>query len=93
MNDENVITLENENGRELKFKFLDLISYRQKDYVVLLPLDNSDGRVAPLTVDVAILEVDYETDSCIGVKNESVLEAVASLFKERVIDFYNRRSN
>lgn len=38
MNEENIITLNDEDGNEIKFEFLDLISYRQKDYVVMLPL-------------------------------------------------------
>ena len=42
MNEENIITLNDEDGNEIKFEFLDLISYRQKDYVVMLPL-NYDG--------------------------------------------------
>lgn len=84
MNEENIITLNDEDGSEIKFEFLDLISYRQKDYVVMLPLDDSDGQVVILQLE----EVDDETESYIGVENEFVLETVFSLFKERNKDFY-----
>ena len=84
MNEENIITLNDEDWNEIKFEFLDLISYRQKDYVVMLPLEDSDGQVVILQLE----EVDDETESYIGVENEFVLETVFSLFKERNKDFY-----
>lgn len=84
MNEENIITLNDEDGNEIKFEFLDLISYRQKDYVVMLSLEDSDGQVVILQLE----EVDDETESYIGVENEFVLETVFSLFKERNKDFY-----
>ena len=84
MNEENIITLNDEDGNEIKFEFLDLIPYRQKDYVVMLPLEDSDGQVVILQLE----EVDDETESYIGVENEFVLETVFSLFKERNKDFY-----
>ena len=51
MNEENIITLNDEDGNEIKFEFLDLISYRQKDYVVMLPLEDSDGQVVILQLE------------------------------------------
>ena len=84
MNEENIITLNDEDRNEIKFEFLDLISYRQKDYVVMLPLEDSDGQVVILQLE----EVDDETESYSGVENEFVLETVFSLFKERNKDFY-----
>ena len=84
MNEENIITLNDEDRNEIKFEFLDLISYRQKDYVVMLPLEDSDGQVVILQLE----EVDDETESYIGVEIEFVLETVFSLFKERNKDFY-----
>ena len=81
MNEENIITLNDKDGNEIKFEFLDLISYRQKDYVVMLPLDDSDGQVV-------ILQLEDVDESYIGVENEFVLETVFSLFKERNKDFY-----
>lgn len=84
MNEENIITLNDKDGNEIKFEFLDLISYCQKDYVVMLPLDDSDGQVVILQLE----DVDDETESYIGVENEFVLETVFSLFKERNKDFY-----
>ena len=66
MDEENIIVLNDENGNEIEFEFLDLISYRQKEYVVLLPLKDSDDQVVILQVEAA----DEETENYISVENE-----------------------
>lgn len=84
MDEENIIVLNDENGNEIEFEFLDLISYRQKEYVVLLPLKDSDEQVVILQVE----EADEETKNYISVENEFVLNTVFALFKERNKDFF-----
>lgn len=84
MDEENIIVLNDENGTEIEFEFLDLISYRQKEYVVLLPLKNSDEQVVILQIE----EADEETENYISVENEFVLNTVFALFKERNKDFF-----
>lgn len=84
MDEENIIVLNDENGNEIEFEFLDLISYRQKEYVVLLPLKDSDDQVVILQVEAA----DEETENYISVENEFVLNTVFALFKERNKDFF-----
>ena len=84
MDEENIIVLNDENGNEIEFEFLDLISYRQKEYVVLLPLKDSDDQVVILQVQTA----DEETENYISVENEFVLNTVFALFKERNKDFF-----
>ena len=75
MDEENIIVLNDENGNEIEFEFLDLISYRQKEYVVLLPLKDSDDQVVILQVEAA----DEETENYISVENEFVLNTVFAL--------------
>ena len=84
MSKENIIVLNDENGNEVEFEFLDLISYRQKEYVVLFPLKDCDGQVVILQ----FAEVDDETENYVSVENEFVLMTVFALFKERF--FYIR---
>ena len=77
MDEENIIVLNDENGNEIEYEFLDLISYRQKEYVVLLPLKDFDDQVVILQVEAA----DEETENYISVENEFVLNTVFALFK------------
>lgn len=84
MDEENIIVLNDENGNEIEFEFLDLISYRQKEYVVLLPLKDSDDQVVILQVEAA----DEDTENYISVEDEFVLNTVFALFRERNKDFF-----
>lgn len=60
------------------------LPYRQNEYVVLLPIGDSDGQVVILQ----LKEIDDETEEYVGVENEFVLETVFALFKERNKDFF-----
>ena len=51
----NIIVLNDENGNEVQFEFLDLIEYESEQFVVLLPVleegQEDDGEVVILKVD------------------------------------------
>jgi len=85
MENDNLIILNDDDGNEVEFEFLDLIPYRGKEYVVLLPtLENAD--------EVVILQLealDDETESYISVDNELTLQAVFEIFKEKAKDIFN----
>ena len=66
MDEDNIITLNDENGNEVKFEFLDLIPYRQNEYVVLLPIGDSDGQVVILQ----LKEIDDETEEFLSLRSE-----------------------
>lgn len=82
MDEDNIITLNDENGNE--FEFLDLMPYRQNECVVLLPVRDWNGQV----VISQLKEIDDETEEYVGIQNEFVLETVFALFKERNKDFF-----
>lgn len=84
-NIDNVIILNDEEGNEVSFEFLNLITYRRKEYVVLLTEDEYADEVVILQVE----ELDAENESYIGVENEFTLSAVFELFKERHKDEFN----
>ena len=83
----NIIILNDENGDEVQFEFLDLIEYEQEEYVVLLPVEEEDsGEVVILKVE----ETESETeDSYVSVTDEEVLNAVFEIFKEKFKDEFN----
>jgi uncharacterized protein YrzB (UPF0473 family) len=83
---ESIITLEDDDGGEMRFDFLDLIDYQEDQYAVLYPIDEED------TDEVVILKVedlDEESDNFIDVEDEETLNAVFALFKERNKDKYD----
>lgn len=88
MENDNIIVLNDDGGNEVEFEFLDLIHYRGKEYVVLLPVFDEADEVVILQLE----EADDETESYIGVDNELTLQAVFEIFKERAkytFDFIN----
>ena len=86
---DNIITLNNEFGEEVKFEFLDLIRHEDAEYVVLLPVgdDEEIGEVVILQLETCDEEADEET--FIGVNDEFVLTEVYSIFMERHKDEYD----
>ena len=89
-NDEldNIITLNDEEGKEVQFEFLDLIEYNQEEYVILLPLEETEeaGEVVILKVEQTENE---DEESYVGVENDDELNAVFALFKDKFKDEFN----
>lgn len=83
---ENIIVLNDEDGNEVEFEFLDLVEYEGEEYAVLLPLEeNEDEMVLILRVE----EGDEETDNFVGIDDEDTVQAVFEIFKERFKDEFN----
>ncbi len=85
MENDNIIILNDDEGNEVEFEFLDFIPYRGKEYVVLLPVSDEADEVVILQLE----EADDETESYISVDNELTLQAVFEIFKERAKDTFN----
>ena len=88
----NIIILNDENGNEVQFEFLDLIEYESEEYVVLLPVmeeddDEDDGEVVILKVDDS--DEDSDEESYVSVDNEETLTAVFEIFKDKFKDEFN----
>ena len=83
---ENLITLHDEDDKEVTFQVLDFVEYKDCEYAILFPVDDEDGGVVILKVDESDNE-DEETLSTIEDMDE--LEAVFEVFKEKRKDDFN----
>ena len=87
----NIIILNDENGNEVQFEFLDLIEYESEEFVVLLPVlddgEEDDGEVVILKVDDS--DEDSEEESYVSVDDEETLTAVFEIFKDKFKDEFN----
>lgn len=85
---DNRIILNDEAGNEVEFEFLDLIEYQGEEFVVLLPCDEADeaGEVVILKLEDTN---DEENESYASVDDESVLNAVFEIFKDKFKDEFN----
>ncbi len=81
---DDLITLTDENGEEISFEFIDLIEYKGKEYVVLMPEiedeDEDEGEVLILEVQDGETE---EDEVYVSVESEEILDAVFAIFKDR----------
>ena len=83
----NLIVLNDEEGNEVEFEFLDLIEYKGTDYVVLLPTDEDDGEVVILQVEAE--DPDSDEESYGSVDDPATLQAVFAIFKEKFKDEFD----
>lgn len=82
---DNVIILNDENGEEVRFEFLDLIELDGEEYVVLLPTENDEN-----SDEVVILRVEdtdsEDEESYVSVEDDEILTRVFEMFKEKFKD-------
>lgn len=87
---DNIIVLNDENGEEVPFEFLDLIELDGEEYVVLLPVEEEEAEEAG---EVVILKVEdtesEEEESYVSVEDEDILNRVFAMFKEKFKDEFN----
>lgn len=80
---DNTIKLTDSNGYDVYFEFLDLIEFENEEYVILLPVDDTDGEVVILKIESMD---DTEMESYCSVEDVYVLNQVFGIFKEKFKD-------
>ena len=89
---DNIVTLKDEEGNDVKFEFLDVIEYEGEQYVVLLPAEEAEDSEPD---EVVILQLESETEdedgeeTYVSVDDENILNAVFEIFKEKFKDEFN----
>ena len=88
---DNIIVLNDEQGNEVQFEFLDLVELDNEEYVVLLPVtdegEEDEGEVVILKLEDT--DEDSEGESYVGVEDEEILNKVFEIFKEKYKDEFN----
>lgn len=89
---DNIVILNDEEGNEVKFEFLDLVELDEEEYVVLLPVaedgEEEEGEVVILKVEDNDDE-ESEEESYVSIEDEEVLNKVFEIFKEKFKDDFN----
>lgn len=88
---DNILTLNDEEGNEVEFEFLDLIEYDGEEYVILLPVEDEEDAEEPGEVVILKLEdtENEDEESYVSVDDEDILNAVFEKFKEKFKDDFN----
>ena len=88
---DNIVILNDEEGNEDQFEFLDLVELDNEEYVVLLPVtsegEEDEGEVVILKLEDT--DDDSEEESYVGVEDEEILNQVFEMFKDKYKDEFN----
>ena len=88
---DNIVILNDEEGNEVKFEFLDLVELDEEEYVILLPVteegEEEEGEVVILKVEDT--DEDSEEESYVSIEDEEVLNKVFEIFKEKFKDDFD----
>ena len=89
---DNIVILNDEEGNEVKFEFLDLVELDDEEYVVLLPVteegEEEEGEVVILKVEDTDDE-ESDEESYVSVEDEDILNKVFEIFKEKFKDDFD----
>ena len=80
--EENILTLTDENGNETAFEYLDVIEYKGEEYLILMPAEEGSDEIVILQIE----PVDEENENYLAIDDEETLIAVYEIFKERYKD-------
>ena len=82
---DNKIILNDEEGNEIEFEFLDVVEVDGNEYVVLLPVEEADkGEVV-----IFRIEGNEEDESYVSLDDEAEAEKVFQVFKEKTKDEFD----
>ncbi len=82
MEENNILTLTDENGNELKFEYLDVIEFEGKEYIFLLPAESDSAEIIIMEIE----PVSEDDENYLPIEDEETLLSVYGLFKEKYKD-------
>lgn len=74
-----LITLEDEEGNEIEFEFLDIVEYEGEEYIVLIENDEDADEVVILKIN----PIDEETEEYVSIDDDALLDTVFEKFKKK----------
>ena len=86
---DNIIILNDENGNEVKFEFLDLMEYEGEEYIIFLPTEEGEDNDEVVILKVEDVEDDPDMETYVSIDDEDTLNAVFEMFKEKFKDEFN----
>ena len=78
-NEGTLITLEDEEGVEVEFEFLDIVEYEGEEYIVLIENDEDADEVVILKIN----PIDDETEEYVSIEDEDLLDKLFEIFKKK----------
>lgn len=86
---DDIVVLVDENGEEVEFEHLDTIELNGNEYVVLLPVSETEEEKEIDEVVILKIEHGEEEDSFVSVDDDDELDAVFEEFRVRMEDDFD----
>ena len=86
LDEDNFITLTDENGNEFDFLLLDVMEYEGADYMVLMPLTDEDGEEDEEELFFLKAERTEEGEVYSAIEDENLLNAIADAYEKEFIE-------
>ena len=86
---DNIVILNDEEGNEVQFEFLDLIEYNEEEYVILLPVEDEISEEPGEVVILKVESTSEDEESYVSVEDEETLNKVFEIFKEKFKDHFD----
>ena len=74
-----LITLEDEEGNEVEFEFLDIVEHEGSEYIVLIENDENADEVVILKIN----PIDEDTEEYLSIEDEDLLDKLFDIFKKK----------
>ena len=78
-NEAPLITLEDEEGNEMEFEFLDIVEYEGEEYIVLIENNEDADEVVILKIN----PIDEDTEEYLSIEDEDLLDKLFDIFKKK----------
>lgn len=85
IDDDSFITLTDENGNEVDFLLLDVMTYEGADYMVLMPLTDEDGAEDEEELFFLRAEKTEEGEVYSSIEDEALLNAIADAYEKEFL--------
>lgn len=86
---DNLITITDGDGNEIDCEILDILTYQETDYAVLLPLDDESDPPEVTILEVVHTDSEEGDDTLRGLDDEALLQAVFNAFMEKNKDTFD----
>ena len=84
-----ILTLTDDDGTEIDFELLTVITYNDEEYAVLLPLNEDETEDDETVIILRVKNLDEETVEYSVIEEEETLNAVFEIFMENFKDEFN----
>lgn len=85
--DDDTVILEDEDGNVLSFQFLELVTVDETPYAILMPVDDPDGDLGVVIVEV--VDLGKESEHYDAVTDDALNERIFEQFRKEFGDKYD----